>query len=348
VAFDAGYESLSVFNEHFRRRLGLTPRAYRGLRGAMAFTIALPRWYPFELLRGYLGRDPQSLGERLDTSSADSAAYAFAMTLAGVRAARVHVRLERRHAVVDFNVRKTADGDAATVFDQVRARLGLVFDPLPFERHMTRRGGDAARLIAGRRGLVVPQTGGVSDGLLWVIVGQQVSLASAFSIRRRVLERFGLDAGEGLRAPPPFVTFADAGQEALTGAGLSRPKASYLEGIAREVASGELNLESLRNATAPEVERRLLALRGLGAWSVNYLMMRALALQDCVPIGDVALAKSLGQFFNLDQRPNDEETRRLMASFAPYRSLATFHLWHRSSVAPPLTPNSNPRPRRMP
>lgn len=327
AAFDAGYESLSVFNDHFRRRLGLTPRAYRGLLGATEFVVELPRWYPLELLERYLGRDPQSLGERLQ----DNGEYTFATALRGSdhRPARVALKLAEKQAQVSFATPQPQALDATEIHRQVLARLGLVFDPQPFERQMFRRDGDGARLVKNRRGLVIPQAGDIPDGLLWVIVGQQVSLASAFSIRRRLLQSFGHDAGDGLMAPPPFADFANVGEQALAGAGLSRPKASYLAGLARAVASGDLDLENLAQASAPEVEKTLLAQRGLGPWSAHYVMMRSLAFQDCVPVGDVALAKSLQTFLGLDERPDNDATRRLMAPFAPYRSLATFHFWHR-------------------
>ena len=68
-------------------------------------------------------------------------------------------------------------------------------------------------------------------------------------------------------------------------------------------------------------------MRGLGPWSVNYLMMRALGLADCVPIGDAALTRNLKRFYDLEKRPGAEDTRSLMEPFAPHRSLATFHFW---------------------
>ena len=72
---------------------------------------------------------------------------------------------------------------------------------------------------------------------------------------------------------------------------------------------------------------RLVAVRGLGPWSVDYLRMRAFGLVDCVPVGDVALMRNLARFFALERRPQAAETRELMRAFEPHRSLATFHLW---------------------
>jgi AraC family transcriptional regulator of adaptative response / DNA-3-methyladenine glycosylase II len=67
--------------------------------------------------------------------------------------------------------------------------------------------------------------------------------------------------------------------------------------------------------------------RGLGPWSANYLMMRSFGFMDCVPFGDTGLLAGLVNLYSLEVRPDLRETKRLMAPFAPYRSLATFHLW---------------------
>jgi 3-methyladenine DNA glycosylase/8-oxoguanine DNA glycosylase len=60
---------------------------------------------------------------------------------------------------------------------------------------------------------------------------------------------------------------------------------------------------------------------------VQYFLMRGAGLADCVPVGDAALGAALQRFFGLDTRPGTEETRGWMEPFAPFRTLATFHLW---------------------
>jgi AraC family transcriptional regulator of adaptative response / DNA-3-methyladenine glycosylase II len=82
------------------------------------------------------------------------------------------------------------------------------------------------------------------------------------------------------------------------------------------------------------VERTLLAIRGLGPWSVNYLMMRALGFADCVPLGDTGVTSGLQSLLKLEERPDIDATRRLMAMFSPYRSLATAHLWQFNQPLP--------------
>jgi len=86
--------------------------------------------------------------------------------------------------------------------------------------------------------------------------------------------------------------------------------------------------------SATRAERTLLEVRGLGPWSVNYLMMRSLGFADCVPLGDTGVTSGLQALLSLEERPDIDATRRLMAVFSPYRSLATAHLWQFGKPAP--------------
>jgi 3-methyladenine DNA glycosylase/8-oxoguanine DNA glycosylase len=97
--------------------------------------------------------------------------------------------------------------------------------------------------------------------------------------------------------------------------------------VARAVAGGALDAEALPRDSATSVRERLESLRGFGAWSANYVMMRGCGLADCVPLGDSGLTTALQRFFALGERPGRAKTEELMAHFAPFRSLATFHFW---------------------
>jgi AraC family transcriptional regulator of adaptative response / DNA-3-methyladenine glycosylase II len=114
----------------------------------------------------------------------------------------------------------------------------------------------------------------------------------------------------------------------------SRQKADYLVATAKLIADGKLDLTALRAMSATRAERTLLAIRGLGPWSVNYLMMRSLGFPDCVPLGDTGVTSGLHALLELEERPDIDATKRLMAVFSPYRSLATAQLWQFNQPIP--------------
>ncbi len=331
IAFDVGFETLSVFNDNFRRLQRLSPQSYRrlarqrppggGQTQAGRFEVELPSYFLADRVLAYLGRDPASLTERVKDKT-----FAFGTRVEGVPAI-VHVELGRGVARCRVEgAEASSEIDASGLHAQVLRLLGLVIDPRPFERRAA-RDEEIARLIRGRRGLSIPQTRTFFDAVVWVIAGQQVSLPVAFAMRRRLTRHAGVPINDTLYAPPTPEAVAALEPSDLHDLGYSRRKAEYLLGVARAIAGGSFEPESLVERSATAVERQLLEIRGFGPWSVNYLMMRALGHADCLPVGDAALTRNLKRFYGLSTRPDARATRELMAPFAPHRSLATFHLW---------------------
>jgi AraC family transcriptional regulator of adaptative response / DNA-3-methyladenine glycosylase II len=167
----------------------------------------------------------------------------------------------------------------------------------------------------------------VLDGLLWCIIGQQINLPFACLLKRRLVESTGTRLAGGLFALPAPERIASLEPDDLRPWQYSRQKAEYLIGAARLVAARTLDLGALAGMSATRAERTLLAVRGLGPWSVNYLLMRSLGFADCIPLGDTGVTSGLQALLGLEERPDADATLRLMSVFSPHRSLATAHLW---------------------
>jgi AraC family transcriptional regulator of adaptative response / DNA-3-methyladenine glycosylase II len=327
VAGESGFESISVFHEHFRSQNGMTPAAYRGLRSNGPFSVDLPAGYPLAHLLRTLGRDPVSATERLSGMT-----YEVASDLGGVPAL-VRVQFGGGSAAVSVESQaRPGPAQATAAHRQVAGILGLGQDAPAFSRLARRLG--IGRLVAGRAGLRLSQTPGVMDGLLWCIIGQQINLPFACVLKRRLVENLGTRLPGGLYTLPSAAAIARLDPDDLSPWQYSRQKAAYLVGAARLVAAGELDLAALASMSATRAERTLLAVRGLGPWSVNYLMMRSLGFADCVPIGDTGVTSGLKTLFRLEERPDADATRRLMSVFSPHRSLATAHLWQLNRPIP--------------
>jgi 3-methyladenine DNA glycosylase/8-oxoguanine DNA glycosylase len=293
---------------------------------ARSFQVPLPPAYPIDRILGYLGRDAESL-----TVQVDGHRFALGLWIDG-RPALLRAELEAGGVRAALEGRRLPADATDQARDYLRRLLGLHADPEPFER-LVSASPRLAPLVAGRLGLRIPQTPDLFDGLTWVIVGQQINLAFAYTLRRRLAERAGvpifggIGGIDGLFAPPPAEAVANLTVEELGRVQFSRRKAEYLIGAAQKIVAGELDLARLATLPPEEAEAGLVAVRGIGRWSAQYLMMRAFGLEDCVPVGDAGLVKGLARFFNLPERPGAAETLELMQPFAPYRSWATFHLW---------------------
>src|SRR5581483_8257675 len=309
ISAQVGFDALSAFHENFRRVNGLTPGAFRALSSSHSFTLALPPGYPLPYLRRALGRDTQSLSERLTGDT-----YTAAVRLADAPALlTLHFCPNRIRAEI------SAPGNAPEAHALVVRLLGLEQDAAAFVRLTQRLG--LARLVSGRQEMRICQTHTVFDGLVWAIIGQQINFAFACVLRRRLTELAGIPLQNGLHAPPNAAAIAALSHADLVKLQFSRQKAGFLLELARSVLSGALDPESLRQSSATRAERALLALHGFGPWSVNYVMMRSLGFADCVPWGDTGVSSGLQALLNLDARPDLLAARRLMAPFSPWRSL---------------------------
>ena len=353
ISASTGFESSSVFHQHFREKTGMTPGSYRGLEEAgesSSFTLELPKDYPLHYLRRALSRDSCSVTEKLE---GDTYTTAVRLEPSGAdslgNAPIVVLKLELSPIAVHVSVhpylpKNRSEADAFLRQVSVRAHalvvglLGLDQDAAAFARLAEKLG--LSRLTEGRAGLRLAQTPTVFDGILWSIIGQQINLPFACQLRRRLIQHAGvrLEHGPGadaqLYAPPIPAAVAALDPTDLLPLQFSRQKAGYVIDIARLVSEGSLDLAALRTMSFTRAERTLLAVRGLGPWSVHYIMMRALGFADCVPLGDTGVTSGLLALLNLEERPDIDATRRLMAMFSPYRSLATAHLWQFTQPAP--------------
>ena len=281
--------------------------ALRGL------TLPLPAGYRAADTLAFHGRDPESPSERVAAGVLRKALWvdgrprvlAVALGAEGATA-----RLEGGGAVAEATLRRL---------------LGLHLDPAPFEARV-RKDGLLGPLVKARPGLRVLLTATPFEALVWAILGQQINLALAFRLRRRVIEAHGAEV-DGLWAHPRPEDLAAADPEALGRMQVSRAKAACLIALSGAVASGRLPLDDLASWDFAEADARLRAEKGIGPWTSHYVLMRGLGLPDCVPVGDSALATALERGLGLASRPGPKEVERLMAPYAPHRSLASFHLW---------------------
>jgi len=155
--------------------------------------------------------------------------------------------------------------------------------------------------------------------LLRTIVGQQVSVAAAASIWRRLEDLLG----EGLE--PDRLLAADF--EALRSCGLSRQKQGYARSLCELVASGTLDLDALP-ADDEEAIARLTLIKGIGRWSAEIYLLFAEGRPDIWPAGDLGVQAGLHKLLDLPERPDEKQTRALGEAWRPHRGAAAIFTWH--------------------
>ena len=160
------------------------------------------------------------------------------------------------------------------------------------------------------------------------IAGQQLSVAAARSIWRRLVDRF-----DGT-APTPQQILADEPEELRAACGFSRAKVAYLRSLAEHVIGGELQLDRLPELDDAEVIRELTAVKGIGEWTAHMFLMFTLHRPDVLPTGDLGVRNAVRDAYGLDKPPTPAELSALGEPWAPYRTRASLYLWRSLDNAP--------------
>ncbi len=156
-------------------------------------------------------------------------------------------------------------------------------------------------------------------GLARIIVGQQVSAASAKAIWSRV------DAGVQPMTPDQLLRLDDKDMMAL---GLSRPKIRSLRALATALTTGELNLGTTHHKKSDqELREALMQVSGIGPWSADIYLLFCLSRQDAFAPGDLALQIAAQKLFELPERPTQDELLELSSRWRPWRGVAARLLW---------------------
>ena len=155
--------------------------------------------------------------------------------------------------------------------------------------------------------------------LLRTIVGQQVSVAAAASVWRK------LEALLGEEMPPQALLAAEFDE--LRACGLSRQKQGYARSLCELVASGELDLHSLP-IDDEEAIAQLTRIKGIGRWSAEIYLLFAEGRADVWPAGDLAVQAGLAKILALPERPSEKATRELAEAWRPHRGAVAILTWH--------------------
>lgn len=157
------------------------------------------------------------------------------------------------------------------------------------------------------------------ETLLRTIVGQQVSVAAAAAVWRRLEEELGAGCA------PDILLSRDA--DVLRACGLSRQKQGYARSLAELVTGGALDLHALPSDDEAAIAQ-LTRIKGIGRWSAEIYLLFAEGRPDIWPAGDLAVQVAVGRILGLSERPSERLTRELAERWRPHRGAAAIMAWH--------------------
>ena len=178
---------------------------------------------------------------------------------------------------------------------------------------------DMARILAdlGTPPLWAREPGFIT--LLRIILEQQVSLASADAMYRRLTDNI---------EPLTPQTVLAAGAPFIRSFGVTRQKATYFINVAEVIESGDLDLEALGQQSDASAIEKLTSVTGIGPWTAKIYLLMALRRPDVWPVGDIALATAIKNLKGWQVRPTQPELTEIATAWRPYRATAARMLWH--------------------
>ncbi|MBP2022440.1 3-methyladenine DNA glycosylase/8-oxoguanine DNA glycosylase [Clostridium punense] len=155
------------------------------------------------------------------------------------------------------------------------------------------------------------------EALISSIVSQQISSKAAETVWNRFINVIGVVAPENIDK---------VSIEEIQGCGMSLRKVGYIKGIAEAAISGEVDFSTLHTLTDEEIVKKLSALKGVGVWTAEMLLIFSLCRPDVVSFGDLAIRRGMMNLYGLKELPK-EKFERYKKRYSPYGTVASLYLW---------------------
>lgn len=289
-----------------------------------SFQLPLPAEYSFDLCMEFLKRSPREvLHECAETSitkllSVDGQSILFNICRHGASHLEVNV----------LNVSLTSEIEAALT-KYIREWLDLDTDLKPFYK-LVAKDKVLASLVKKFYGYRIVGQPDLFESLVWAVLGQQINLGFAYTLKQRFVEHFGtrIDFADKtwFLFPEPKVV-ASLKDSDLLPLQFSRQKSDYIIGLGKAFAEGVITRERIGSLPFEEAKTELMKIRGIGNWTANYVLMKTFRYPNAFPLEDAGLHNAIRNNWKMDRKPTLEEVRKIFQKYTGWEAYATLYLW---------------------
>ncbi len=287
------------------------------------FEISTPKEFNFDQLLRFLSRNEKeclhTLRDReiFKVISNENKLILFSITFDSCLQISIHSE-DKSQKKVDLVKKYTSDW-----FD-LESDLGLFYETAQNDSVLA----SICKKFHGLRMIGMPD---LFESLIWSIIGQQINLNFAYSLKERLVHTFGqkiIHNEISFYALPTPERLAILNIEDFQPLQFSRSKAQYILNVSQEFAEGRLSQEALKKLSFEDVKERLIKIKGIGNWTANYSMMKSMKNYDAFPIEDVGLHNAVKTQYGLTAKPSISELNQMAEKWKGWRGYATFYFWH--------------------
>ncbi|MBT2215719.1 DNA-3-methyladenine glycosylase [Virgibacillus dakarensis] len=236
----------------------------------------------------------------------------------------------RQHSLhVEFPMELPSIAAREKVVAYINEWFDLDKDLAPFYK-MAEQDNLLAKLVSQYEGLRIVGIPDLFEALAWAVIGQQINLTFAYTLKKRFTEHFGQcitfegDTFWLFPTPERIATLSLADLKELQ---FSAGKAEYIIDIARRMRDESLTKAMLQKKDYDVLKTALMEIRGVGNWTADYVIMKCFRRPNALPIADVGLHNALKLQLGLEKKPSIEEIKELATNWEGWQSYATFYLW---------------------
>jgi len=230
---------------------------------------------------------------------------------------------------VDFLQGTLTDTQQQFIHQYIEQMFDLKRDIKPFYE-MAQQDNILGKLVQKYEGYRVVGIPDLFESIVWAIIGQQINLTFAYTLKKRLITNFGEKVvweDKDLWIFPKYEQIAQLSVEDLRNLQFSKRKAEYIIDVARRLQTGQLSKEKLEKLDNHTLKKQLMDIRGVGEWTANYVMMRTFNIPSAFPVADVGLHRALEKQLDVDERPTISEIEKLAKNWQGWEAYATFYLW---------------------
>jgi DNA-3-methyladenine glycosylase II len=287
----------------------------------MNFTLPLPSEFSFDHCLGFLQRSPKEVLHRC-----------------GENYVRKLLRFEDKNVLLEIRPYTSAlevtvlNAEASNRLEQYVRRyiiewFDMETDLSPFyamaEKDKLLK--DLVKKYYGYRIIGQPD---LFESLVWAVLGQQINLQFAYTLKQRFVEKFGerlFFEGQDYFLFPQPASVAVLTDSELLPLQFSRQKSRYTVLIAEAFASGKVSKEKLKGMSLIEAKEELM--KGVGNWTANYALMKTFRYPDAFPLEDAGLHNAIRNLKNLKKKPTLEEVKKIFKRYKGWEAYATLYFW---------------------
>jgi DNA-3-methyladenine glycosylase II len=289
----------------------------------MKISIPTPGEFSFDWCLSYLKRSPREVLHRIEGESVVKAIPIYGETVV------FSVSFYDESLQVELLTKHSSKIVKESIIAYVTEWFDLITNLGPFYA-MAKKDDLLKNLVRKYYGYRIVGQPDLFESVIWAVLGQQINLQFAYTLKQRFVEQFGESAkikGQKYFLFPSPQVVAKLTPDQLLLLQFSRQKAAYTIGIAQVFVEGKMSKELLKGLSLQEAKQELIKIKGIGNWTANYALMKTFRHPDAFPLEDAGVHNAIKNLLHLKSKPSLNHVKKLFKKYKGWEAYAILYLW---------------------